>query len=39
MSNELVVIGSRALQIRAPGLLNREPVDWDFITTRDGADP
>lgn len=31
---DIALIGSRALKIRAPYLLNREPLDFDFICTR-----
>lgn len=31
----MILIGSRALALRAPGLLQRKPVDFDFICTMD----
>lgn len=31
----MILIGSRALQIRAPQLLKRKPVDFDFISSKD----
>lgn len=37
MSN-IVLIGSRALQLRAPHILNRKCVDFDFICTMDEYD-
>lgn len=31
----MILIGSRALQLRAPFLLNRDPVDFDWICTEE----
>lgn len=33
----MILIGSRALALRAPALLNRKPIDFDFVATRDEA--
>ncbi len=35
----MILIGSRALALRAPQLLNREPVDFDFVCFEDEVDP
>ena len=34
----MFLIGSRALALRAPQLLNREPADFDFIGTEAEVD-
>lgn len=34
----MLLIGSRALQIRAPFLLNRKPKDFDFVCTKEEFD-
>lgn len=33
----MILIGSRALQIRAPGILNKAPVDFDYISSKNEA--
>src|ERR1700690_2725007 len=35
---DIILIGSRALKIRAPQCLSREPRDFDFISPRKDAD-
>lgn len=37
-TSELVLVGSRALSFRAPNLLRRNPMDWDFIGTAEGRE-
>lgn len=34
----MILIGSRALALRAPGLLTRKPMDFDFICTKEEFD-
>ena len=36
--SDIILIGSRALQLRAPQILNRKCVDFDFICTMDEYD-
>lgn len=34
----MILIGSRALVLRAPGLLDRKPLDYDFIASKEEAE-
>lgn len=34
----MILIGSRAIALRVPVILNRRPLDFDFIATQDEAD-